>query len=129
LSEKSLSSPGGTITSQINGQTSKGSLSYSTFMDTGNNLFGKGTLLDRQGTFAGGTFAGTASAILLAQSHFSLTEMFVIQQSRNGNTTFGTTVIDPPAGVALVPETGSTLAFLGLALLSIEAIRRRLRAA
>jgi len=28
-----------------------------------------------------------------------------------------------------VPQTGSTLAFLGLALLSVEAVRRKLRAA
>jgi hypothetical protein len=35
----------------------------------------------------------------------------------------------PEDSIARVPETGSTLAFLGLALLSIEAVRRKLRAA
>jgi hypothetical protein len=129
LSETSLSSPGGTITSKINGQTSLGSLSYSTFLDAGNNLFGKGTLLNTQGVFSGGSFAGTASAALSSHSPFSLTETIIVQQSMRGRTSFGTVVVDPPAPVALVPDTGSTLAFLGLTLLGLEAIRRSLRSA
>jgi hypothetical protein len=35
----------------------------------------------------------------------------------------------PEDSIARVPQTGSTLAFLGLALLSVEAVRRKLRAA
>lgn len=129
LSEASLTTPGGTITSKINGQTTMGSLSYSTFLDTSNKLFGKGTVLNTQGTFSGGSFAGTASAALSSHSPFSLTETIILQQSSRGRTTFGAVVVDPPAPVALVPDTGSTLAFLGLTLLGLEAIRRGLRSA
>ncbi len=35
----------------------------------------------------------------------------------------------PEDSIVRVPETGSTLAFLGLALPSVEAVRRKLRAA
>jgi hypothetical protein len=129
LSQISLSSPGGTLNSQINGGTSNGSLSYSTYMDTGNTLFGEGTLLTSQGSFATSTFSGVASAALSPLSQFSLTELIVIQQSKNGNTTFSTIITDPPSAAVGVPDTGSTLALLGVALLGIEVVRRKLRAA
>jgi hypothetical protein len=35
----------------------------------------------------------------------------------------------PEDSIVRVPQTGSTLAFLGLALLRVEAVRRKLRAA
>jgi hypothetical protein len=130
LSDTSFSPTGGTLVSQISGLTSGGSVSYSTFADTGNSLFGKGTLLGTLGAFTGGNFAGTASATLSSQAPFSLTEMFVIQQGKGGTTSFGAVVNDPPAaGVVLVPESGSTIALLGLALLTCELLRRKLTAA
>src|SRR3984893_3243944 len=128
LSKTSLSPLDGAVTSKINGQISGGSLSYATFVDMGNNLFGKGALLNNQGAYANSSFAGRASAALSAHSPFSLTETIIIQEAFGGTTTFGTMVIDPPRRVGPVPETGSTLALLSLALLGIEAVRRRLRA-
>lgn len=128
LSETSLNPIDGAVTSKINGQISGGSLSYATFVDMGNNLFGKGALLNNQGAFSNGSFAGTASAALSPHSPFSLTETIIIQGTFGGTTSFGATVIDPPTRVVPVPETGSTLALLSLALVGIEAVRRRLRA-
>jgi hypothetical protein len=132
ISNVSLNPTAGSITSQISGQTS-GSVSYSTFADTSNSLFGKGTILSNQGTFNGG-FNSNASATLSSQAPFSLTELFVIHQGRGGNTAFGATVVDPPVAggvdaIAQVPDVGSTLAFLGLALLGVEIVRRKLAAA
>lgn len=129
LSNTSLNAPLGNVTSEIKGQTNNGSLSYSTYADLGNSLFGKGTLLGSEGAYTGGSFAGAASAALSSRSPFSLTETIVLQESYRGTTTFGATVIDPPAALPVpVPETGSTLALLGLALAAIEAVRRGLRA-
>jgi hypothetical protein len=128
LSKTSLSGLDGSVTSKINGQISGGSLSYATYVDMANNLFGKGALLNNQGAFSNGAFAGTASAALSPHSPFSLTETIIIQEAFRGTTWFGTTVIDPPRRVVPVPETGSTLTLLSLALLGIEALRRRLRA-
>jgi hypothetical protein len=128
LSRTSVNPLDGAVTSKINGQISGGSLSYATYVDMANNLFGKGALLNNQGAFSTSSFAGTASAALSPHSPFSLTEMIIIQEAFRGTTTFGTMVIDPPRRVVPVPETGSSLALLSLALLGIEVVRRRLRA-
>jgi hypothetical protein len=130
LSDTSVNPTAGSIASQITGQSS-GTVSYSTFADAGNSLFGKATLLSNPGTL-NGSFDRTASATLSAQAPFSLTEMFVIHQSRGGNTAFGATIVDPPVGGGVgvaVPDVGSTLALFGLAFLGLELVRRKLAAA
>ena len=126
LSDTSVHPNDGSIATQISGQTS-GTISYSAFADTGNSLFGKGTLLSSQGSLKGG-FNGTGSSIVSSNNPFSLTEMFVIQQSNGGSTHFGATVLDPPIGngVDTVPDAGSTLALFTLALLGVEVLRRKL---
>ena len=130
ISDTSVHPNDGSIASQISGQTT-GTVSYSTFADTSNSLFGKGQLLSSQGGLKG-AFNINGSAILASQNAFSLTETFVIQLGKGGSTHFGATVLDPPIGngeVAQVPEVGSTLALLALALLGVEALRRKLTAA
>jgi hypothetical protein len=129
LSNTSVHPNDGSIASQITGQTN-GVISYSTFGDTSNKLFGNGTLLSSKGALSG-NFSGAGSAILKTSNPFSMTETFVIQLSKGGNAHFSATVTDPPNGPLIppVPETGSTLAFLGLAFLGLEAIRRRLATA
>jgi VPDSG-CTERM motif len=130
ISDTSVNPTAGSIASQISGQTS-GTVSYSTFADTSNSLFGKGTVLSNQGTL-NGAFNSTGSATLSSQAPFSLTELFVIHQGRGGNTAFGATVVDPPVGGGVgvaVPDVGSTLALFGLALLGVEIVRRKLAAA
>jgi hypothetical protein len=126
LSDTSVHPNDGSIATQISGQTS-GTISYSTFADTGNSLFGKGTLLSSQGSLKGG-FNSNGSSIVSSNNPFSLTEMFIIQQSKGGSTHFGATVIDPPIGngVETVPDAGSTLALFTLALLGVEVLRRKL---
>jgi hypothetical protein len=129
LSDTSVHPNDGSIASQVTGQTN-GVISYSTFGDTSNKLFGNGTLLSSNGALSG-NFSGVGSAVLKASNPFSMTETFVVQLSKGGNAHFSATVTDPPSGllIAPVPETGSTLAFLGLAFLGLEAIRRRLATA
>jgi hypothetical protein len=129
LSDTSVHPNDGSIASKITGQTN-GMISYSTFADTSNKLFGTATLLSSKGGLSG-NFSGAGSNTLKTSNPFSLTETFVVQLSRNESTQFSATVTDPPSGpvVAPVPEAGSTLAFLGLAFLGLEVLRRRLATA
>jgi hypothetical protein len=130
LSDTSVHPNDGSISSQISGQSS-GSVSYSTFADKNNALFGNGLLLSSKGAL-GGNFNAGGSGVVTTGNPFSLTETFVIQLSKGGSTQFHATVTDPPNGaiaVAPVSETGSTMAFLGLALLGLEVARRRLAVA
>jgi hypothetical protein len=125
LSDTSVHPNDGSIASHISGQTS-GTISYSTFGDMSNKLFGNGLLLSSKGGLKG-NFEGAGSAVVNASNPFSLTETFVIQLAKGGSTHFSATITDPPSGALLapVPETGSTLAFLGLAFLGLEVLRRR----
>jgi hypothetical protein len=98
----------------------------STYAEMRNSLFGRGALLNSQGAFSGGSFAGAEFATLSPHSPFSLTETIIIQQRSRGNTTFGTVAVDPPARIRVSgAETGSTLTLLGLAIVGIEAVGRR----
>jgi VPDSG-CTERM motif len=129
ISDTSVHPNDGSISSQISGQTT-GTVSYSTFVDTSNSLFGKGTLLGSQGGLKG-AFNINGSAIVASQNAFSLTEMFVIQLGKGGSTHFGATVLDPPIGggdVATVPDTGTTFSFLGLSLMGLAFFRRKIPA-
>src|SRR5947207_5057746 len=119
----------GSINSQISGQTS-GITAFATFADAGNRLFGTTTLLSKGGPFTAGAFSGNASA-LPVPGPFSLTEKIVIVQSVFGTTSFGTTVKDPVVvgpvtPVVTVPDAGATAPLLGLAVLGIGLVRRKL---
>ncbi len=121
----------GSINSQISGQTS-GISAFATFADAGNRLFGTSKLLSSGGPFRS-VFSGNGSAIFSAPGPFSLTEKIVVVQSVFGTTSFGTTVKDPvvvaPVGPAVtVPDAGATALLLGLALLGIGLVRRKLMA-
>ena len=129
LSNTSFGALAGSINSQISGQTS-GITAFATFADAGNRLFGTTTLLSKGGPFTAGAFSGTASA-LPVPGPFSLTEKIVIVQSVFGTTSFGTTVKDPVVvgpvtPVVTVPDAGATAPLLGLALLGIGLVRRKL---
>lgn len=136
LSDTSVNPTDGTIASRIDGHTS-GSVSYTTFGDAGNSLFGKGTMLSTQGNLTGNAFTGSGSGTFSTGSPFSLTETFIIQESKGGNTAFGATVVDPPGtngdvvaindGPTSVPDTGSTIALLGFSVLGVEVVRRNLK--
>ena len=129
LSNTSFGALAGSISSQISGQTS-GITAFATFADAGNRLFGTTTLLSKGGPFTAGAFSGTASAPPVP-GPFSLTEKIVIVQSVFGTTSFGTTVKDPVVvgpvtPVVTVPDAGATAPLLGLALLGIGLVRRKL---
>ena len=129
LSNTSFGALAGSINSQISGQTS-GITAFATFADAGNRLFGTTTLLSKGGPFTAGAFSGNASA-LPVPGPFSLTEKIVIVQSVFGTTSFGTTVKDPVVvgpvtPVVTVPDAGATAPLLGLALLGIGLVRRKL---
>jgi len=129
LSNTSFGALAGSISSQISGQTS-GITAFATFADAGNRLFGTTTLLSKGGPFTAGAFSGNASA-LPVPGPFSLTEKIVIVQSVFGTTSFGTTVKDPVVvgpvtPVVTVPDAGATAPLLGLALLGIGLVRRKL---
>ena len=130
LSNTSFGTLPGSISSQISGQTS-GITAFATFADAGNRLLNTSTLLSKGGPFYPGAFSGTASATYPVPGPFSLTEKIVIVQSVFGTTSFGTTVKDPVVvgpvtPVVTVPDAGATAPLLGLALLGIGLVRRKL---
>ncbi len=117
----------GSVASQISGLTA-GTVSYSTFADASNNLFGLSTPLGNGGSFSGGTFSGSASATYPIPGPFSLTEMIVISESAYGTTSFATSLTDPVNVAVSVADSGSTVTLLGLALAGIGLARRKLAA-
>jgi hypothetical protein len=127
FSETSFGALAGSVASQISGLTA-GTVSYSAFGDASNKLFGQGTLLGNAGLFSAGTFSGGASATYPVPGPFSLTEMIVISQNASGTTSFATSLTDPVNVAVSVPDSGSTVTLLALALLGIGLARRKLAA-
>jgi VPDSG-CTERM motif len=125
FSDDSFSPFAGTIASAINGKTN-GDVFYSTFADSSNSLFGMTTLLSEQGPFSNASFSATGYAASSLQYPFSLTEQFVISESSGAVTSFSSTLTDPPDAV---PDSGSTGALLGLVLLALTILRRKLTTA
>jgi hypothetical protein len=77
------------------------------------------------------TFVNVGSAALQAANPFSLTDTFVLELPKGDSVQVPGNLSIPPTDALIAPvsETGSTLAFLGLALLGLEVVRRRLRIA
>jgi protein with PEP-CTERM/exosortase system signal len=128
FSNTSFSPFAGIIASQISGQAS-GNVFYSTFADGSNALFGMSTLLSAPALGGGTSFAETGFASSSLQYPFSITERIVIRESAGGTTSFGTVLFDPPVDGRVVPDSGSTVGLLALALVGLGVIRRKLIAA
>jgi hypothetical protein len=125
LSTTSLGTLPGSVLSTINGRTNLGSVSYSTFADSHNALFGNSTLLSKGGPFTSGPFAANSTTKYPVPGPFSVTEQFIISEGRRGSTSFGATITDPFTAPVTVPETGATALLLGLALLGMAFARRK----
>ena len=112
----------GDVTANIGGTTG-GTVSYSTFADASNLLFGKSTPLTSQGPFGGPAFSGTSFADLGLLSPFSLTQEVVITHASGVRATSFNAELKAQG----VPDGGSTVGLLGLALVGLESLRRRFR--
>ena len=109
-------------TSAIGGTTS-GTVTYDTYRDAGNALFGLTEHLDSFGPLGSVAFAAENSMNLTAlEDPFSLTQVITIVHGGAGMTGFNAELTDPPP--APMPEPG-TLALFGLGLAGLGFARRR----
>jgi hypothetical protein len=112
---------GGTI-------TPGGSISYSTFADAGNALFGHGIALSNLGLFNTPNYTGDAAATL-ALGSFSLTQVIVVTLDANGSASFSASLNGVGGRLPVpTPDAGSTIGLLGAALIGLAALRRKLAA-
>ncbi len=110
-------------------QKSGGTISFSGYIDSGNVLFGEGTLLGTQGPWfytgsgANSAFAGDTSGSLSSISNpYSMTLKATLAYTGKGSTSFNSTL-------ALVPEPiSSTLFMVGGVLLGIRSFRKMKKA-
>jgi hypothetical protein len=111
-----LSSIGGTLAA---GAT----LTYKTYIDAGNILFGHGTLLSSQ-TFSGSSFNGEIGTRLAQlDTPFSITLEVILSHPRSAKRTSGF-----DATVEALPEGGATATLFGTGLLFLAVLARRHRA-
>ena len=119
------------------GGTTNSSVSYQVFADPGDQLFGLAYQVTDQGpltaspggssSFGGALGGGDASGLLPGFANFSLTQRVIIQQSgaTPDDTGFTATVLASPTTLNdSVPDGGSTLLLLGLAMLGLAGGRR-----
>ena len=123
----SLTSWSGHIDGTFGGCTTGSTVDYYKYYDTGNTLFGTGTLLTHRGTFTASpgsdSFSGSQGGIFISglASGYSLTEEVVIHNVAAESETFTATDV-------IVPEP-STFAMLFLGLAGLGTVVRRKQAA
>jgi hypothetical protein len=118
LSDTGFDLYGGRITTQYGGSLSGAGASFeqTAYFDTGNSLFGQGTLISAVGS-AAGAFSGAVDGGWSPNGPYSVTEILTLK------TGGGLAVFSGDFEVN-VPEPG-TLALVGLALLGLAAAYRR----
>lgn len=91
-----------------------GSLTFKTFGDAGNAVFGMTTPLTSLGAFGPGAFSGTANgpSLALLGGLYSLTEQVLLTHTAAGSSSFNAELEVPDAGTTLV-LLGSSLTLLG----------------
>src|SRR3954451_3660768 len=129
LSNSSIATLPGQLSATINGQTG-GSVVFSTAGSSSNSMFAMNSQFTSN-SFAKGSFNKTSLSPVSLTGPFSLTEKIVVTSSKKGGTSFSTNVVDPPlagGNIATVPDTGSTLLLLTLAVSGLCLAHRRLAA-
>jgi hypothetical protein len=107
---------------KISGATT-GKVTYNTYADLGNNLFGTSLALTTQ-SFGSGIVNGSQSTGSgFFPFAYSLSQEIIITQTGGGITTVNATLTDPP-GISTVPEGGMTLVLLGSSLIALWAFGR-----
>lgn len=113
----------GSFLAQINGATT-GKVTYNTYADLGNTLFGTSLALTSQ-SFGSGSISGSQSTgSEFFPFAYSLSQEIIITQTGGGITTVNATLTDPPGGPSTVPEGGMTLVLLGSSLIALWAFGR-----
>lgn len=128
LSNTGIATLPGQLSAHINGQTG-GNVVFSTAGASNNSLYGVNSQFTTN-SFAKGSFDKVSLSPVSLTGPFSLTEKIIVT-SKKGTTSFTTSVVDPPIGggdIAAVPDTGSTLVLLALALGGLCLAHRRLAA-
>lgn len=114
-----------TARAQINGLTT-GTVTYETFQSATNTPFGTDTLLTSQAFNAGAFSDVELGALVSGGPSYSLTQKITITHNGLGATAFNGTLKTVDGGrTVAVPDGGSTALALGLALVSLAALRRR----
>jgi hypothetical protein len=98
------------------GGTTDGTVSYNTYTDAGNTTMAETTLLTSLGVFGPGSFSDAAVASAGFVAPYSLTLDTFITHLGSGFTGFDADL--------RVPDGGLTVGLLGIALLSLETVRR-----
>jgi len=96
-----------------------GTVSYSTYSDSGNALFGMTTPLTSSGPLGPGSFNTASTTSLALPSPYSLTMQVVIGHAGNGTTSLAAGLQEGAA----VPDGGSAIFLLGLSLMGLTAQR------
>lgn len=111
---------GGTV-----GSKTAGSITYNTYASRANTLFGTTTHLTSSGPFGPGSFsaAGTSKQMVFL-SDFSLTQQVTIVHNKAGTSSFNAAFTTTSVHV---PDSGSSVALLGIALVGVEGLRRVFR--
>lgn len=129
LSNTGIATLPGQLSAHISGQTG-GSVVFSTAGASNNALYGVNSAFTSN-SFSKGSFDKVSLSPVSLTGPFSLTEKIVITSSKKGTTSFTTSVVDPPLdgpAVQTVPDTGSTLLLLAVALSGLWFAHRRLAA-
>lgn len=105
----------GNLNSKVGG-TTQGSVSFQTYSDASNALFGQSSLLTSQGPFGTGAFANAQSVSFTGGFPFSLTEIATITHTTHGVTSFSDEI--------RVPDAGVTVVLLGSSLIGLAALGR-----
>lgn len=99
-----------------------GTVSYTTYSDSANALFGMTTGLTSVGPLGPGSFNTSSTTSLALPSPYSLTMQVVIAHAANGTTSLAAGFQEGAA----VPDGGSAVFLLGLSLVALAAQRRNM---
>lgn len=112
----------GTAAARIGGTVALGgTVSYETYYDTANALFGNSGALTNQGPFAGAFSASATGGPVIDPNVYSLTQKITITHGQAG--------VSSGDAELTVPDSGSTIALLGAALATLGLISRRRKVA